>query len=155
MSQKVDIEKLKELRERSGVSFALCKKALEETGNNMEKAVKHLQEIAGTKVAEKSNRTTSAGGLFSYVHHNRKIASIVELVSETDFVSGNEEFKKLGSELAMHIASLPAKTVEELLDQEYVRDPSKKIKDLIQESVLKFGENIRITRFTRWELGNK
>jgi elongation factor Ts len=153
MSTKIDIEKLKELRERSGVSFALCKKALEETHNDMTKAVKRLQEIAGTKVAEKSTRKTLAGGLFSYVHHNKKIAVIVELVSETDFVSGNEQFKVLGSEIAMHIASIPSKSVEELLIQEYVRDPTKKIVDLIKESVLKFGENIKIKRFVRWELG--
>jgi len=153
MSNKIDIEKLKELRERSGVSFALCKKALEETNNNMVKAVKRLQEIAGTKVAEKSSRITSEGGLFSYVHHNRKIASLVEIVSETDFVSGNKQFILLGSEIAMHIASIPSKTIEELLIQEYVRDPSKTISDLIKESVLKFGENIQIKRFMRWELG--
>lgn len=153
MSNKIDIEKLKELRERSGVSFALCKKALEETNNDMAKAVKKLQEIAGTKVAEKSSRITLAGGLFGYVHHNRKIASLVELVSETDFVSGNEQFKILGNEIAMHIASMPSKTIKELLLQEYVRDPGKTISDLIKESVLKFGENIQIKRFVRWELG--
>ena len=153
MSNKLDIEKLKELRDRSGVSFALCKKALEETHNNMAKAVKRLQEIAGTKVAEKSSRVTSDGGLFSYIHHNRKIAALVEIVSETDFVSGNEQFKRLGSEIAMHIASISSKTVEELLSQEYVRDPSKTISDLIKESVLKFGENIKIKRFIRWKLG--
>ena len=153
MSNKFDINKLKELRERSGVSFALCKKALEETNNDMEKAVKKLQEIAGIKVAEKSSRTALDGGLFSYFHHNRKIASLVEIVTETDFVSGNEQFQSLGSEIAMHIASIPSKTVKELLTQEYVRDPSKTISDLIKESVLKFGENIQIKRFLRWELG--
>lgn len=153
MSNKVDIEKLKELRARSGVSFALCKKALEESKNDMEKAVKRLQEIAGTKVAEKSSRVTSFGGLFSYVHHNRQIAALVEIVCETDFVSGNEQFRNFGSEIAMHIASMPSKTVDELLSQEYVRDPSKKISDLIKETVLKFGENIQVRRFMRWELG--
>jgi elongation factor Ts len=150
---KLDLVKLKDLRERSGVSFALCKKALEETNNDIDKAAKKLIELAGAKIAEKSTRATSAGGIFSYVHHNKKVASLVELVSETDFVSGNSEFQKLGSELALHIASMPTKTVDELLEQEYVRDPSKKIKDLIKDAVLKFGENIKVTRFQRWELG--
>jgi len=150
----VDLAKLKELRERSGVSFALCKKALEETNNDIDKAAKRLVELAGAKIAEKSTRVTSAGGIFSYVHHNKKVASLVELVSETDFVSGNVEFQKLGSELALHIGSMPAKTVEELMEQEYIRDPSKTIKGLIQDAILKFGENIKVTRFERWELGN-
>ena len=149
----LDLAKLKELRERSGVSFALCKKALEETNNDIDKAAKKLVELAGAKIAEKSTRTTSAGGIFSYVHHNKKVASMVEVVTETDFVSGNAEFQKLGAEIALHIGSMPAKTVEELMEQEYVRDPSKKIKDLIKDAVLKFGENIKITRFQRWELG--
>ncbi|MCX6730568.1 MAG: elongation factor Ts, partial [Candidatus Roizmanbacteria bacterium] len=128
----VDMTRLKELRERTGVSFALCKKALELTNNDVTTAVKKLQELAGEKIEEKSKRTTSAGGIFSYIHHNKKIAAMVELASETDFVSGNADFHKVGQEIALHIASMPAKTVEELLEQEYVRDTSKKIKDLIK-----------------------
>lgn len=149
----IDLAKLKELRERSGVSFALCKKALEQSNNDMTAAVKILSEMAGAKIAEKSSRATGAGGMFTYVHHNKKIAALVEVLSETDFVSGNVEFHKLGQEIAIHIGSMPSKTVEELLEQDYVRDPSKKIKDLVKEAVLKFGENIKIARFARWELG--
>lgn len=149
----IDLAKLKALREKTDVSFALCKKALEETNNDLEKAVKKLQELGGIKIKEKSTRATSDGGLFTYVHHNKKIAAMVELLSETDFVSGNKDFQALGQELALHVASSPAKDIEELLEQEYVRDPSKKIKDLIKEAVLKFGENVKINRFVRWELG--
>lgn len=149
----VDIKKLKQLREMSGVSFALCKKALEESNGNLEEAKKKLTTLAGKKIAEKSTRTTSQGGIFSYVHHNAKIASFVELQTETDFVAGNREFKKLGQELAMQVASVPAADVKEFLTQEYIRDPSKKIEELIKEAVLKFGENIKVARFLRWELG--
>lgn len=149
----IDLSKLKELRERTGVSFALCKKALEQTNNDVASAVKKLQELAGAKIEEKSKRTTSAGGIFSYIHHNKKIAAMIELASETDFVSGNADFHKLGQEIALHIASMPCTTVDELLEQEYVRDPNKKIKDLLKEAVLKFGENIKVNRFLRWELG--
>ncbi len=148
-----DIQKLKQLRELTGVSFALCKKALEESNDNIEEAKKKLTILAGKKIEEKSTRSTSQGGLFAYVHHNAKIAAIVELQTETDFVAGNAEFKKLGQELAMQAASIPAKTVEELLEQVYIRDSSKKISDLIKEAVLKFGENIKVARFARWELG--
>ncbi len=149
----IDMSKLKELREKTGVSFALCKKALEQTNNDIPSAIKKLQELAGSKIEEKSTRATSAGGIFSYIHHNKKIASLVEVMSETDFVSGNADFHTFGKELALHIASMPAKDTAELLEQEYVRDPSKKIKDLLKEAVLKFGENIKIGKFVRWELG--
>lgn len=150
-----DLAKLKQLREETGVSFSLCKKALEETNGDLNAAKKKLQEWGETKAGEKSTRTTSQGGIFSYVHHNRKVAAFVELQTETDFVSGNDEFKKLGQEIAMQAASVPAENIEGLLEQEYIRDPSKKINDLIKAAVLKFGENIKLARFTRWSLGGE
>ncbi len=151
----LDLKKLKQLREMSGVSFALCKKALEESNNNLEEAKKKLTTLAGAKIEEKSKRATSQGGIYSYVHHNGKIATLVELQTETDFVSGNADFKKLGQELAMQLASVPAEKEEDFLAQEYIRDTSKKISELIKEAVLKFGENIKLARFLRWELGDK
>ena len=149
----LDYDKLKQLRAESGVSFSLCKKALEETDNDMNAAKKKLQEWGAKKAADKADRETGQGGIFSYVHHNKKIASLLELQSETDFVSGNDEFQKLGAELAMQIASVPAQDVEEFIKQPYIRDPGKTIDDLIKESILKFGENIRVSRFVRWALG--
>ncbi len=148
----VDFKKLKQLRKQTGVSFALCKKALEETNNDIQQALKKLNQWGALKLEEKSQRATEDGGIFSYTHHNRKVASLVELRSETDFVSSNNEFIDLGKELAMQVASLKAKDVDELLEQEYIRDSSKKIKDLLKEAVLKFGENIKIVRFARWQL---
>lgn len=149
----VDYTKLKQLREETGVSFTLCKKALEETSNNIESAKKKLNEWGAEKVTEKEKRSTSQGAIFSYVHHNKKIAALVELKCETDFVSGNGDFQKLGAELAMQAASMPATGVESFLLQDYVREPSKKIGDLLKEAVLKFGENIKVSRLIRWELG--
>ncbi len=148
-----DINKLKELRQQTGVSYSLCKKALEESKNDIAAAKKLLSKWAGKELAEKQQKSTMAGALFSYVHHNRKVVSVVELLCETDFVSGNSEFHTLGSELAKQVASLPTKTSEELITQVYIRDSSKKVSDLLKEAVLKFGENIKIGRFMRWELG--
>lgn len=148
----VDYDKIKKLREETRVSIALCKKALEEAGEDLEKAKKLLQRWGGNKAAEKSARETAQGGIFSYTHHNRKVAGMVELKSETDFVSNNPEFIQLGQELAMQVASLKPDNVEELLKQEYIRDPSKKVGDLFKEAVLKFGENIKVTRILHWEL---
>ncbi len=149
----VDLKKLKQLREETGVSFSMCKKALEETNNNIEEAKKKLNEWGAAKAADKADRATAAGGIFSYVHHNKKVAALIELQSETDFVSGNAEFQKLGSELAMQAASIPAKDVEEFLKQEYIRDPKKTVEGMIKEAVLKFGENIKISRLIRWAVG--
>jgi len=147
-----DIKKLKQLRKDSGISFSLCKKALEESKNNIEASKKLLNKWGIAKAQDKSGRNTGTGIIFSYVHHNKKVASFVQLACETDFVSGNKEFQTLGSELAMQVASVMVETNEELLNQEYIRDPSKKISDLIKEAVLKFGENIKLVRFVRWSV---
>ncbi len=152
---KVDFAKLKQLREETGISFSLCKKALEEANNDIEAAKKKLNKWGAAKLKEKSSKSTSEGGIFSYVHHNKKVASLVELQCETDFVSGNKEFQSFGQELAMQIASSNPSNIEDLLSQEYNRDPSKKIKDLLNDLVLKIGENVKVSRFIKWELGDK
>ena len=149
----LNLSKLKLLRNETGISIALCKKALIESRNDLAKAKRLLNEWGIEKVKDKSGRTTSQGAIFSYIHHNRKISGFVELMCETDFVSGNSEFQKLGQEICMQVASMPAKTVQDLVGQEYIRDPSKKISDLINEAILKFGENIKIGKILRWELG--
>ncbi|OGK10393.1 translation elongation factor Ts [Candidatus Roizmanbacteria bacterium RIFCSPHIGHO2_01_FULL_35_10] len=149
----LELKKLKQLREETGISMALCKKALEESQGDINKARDLLNTWGIEKVKDKIERETSQGSIFSYIHHNYKIAGFVELLCETDFVAANEEFQKLGKEISMQIASVKPETAEELLKQEYIRDPSKKISDLINEAVLKFGENIKIGKILRWELG--
>lgn len=155
MKSGLDINKLKILRQQTGVSFSMCKKALEESNNDLEEAKKILKKWGAEKIADKLSRSTSQGAIFSYLHYNKKIASLVEVVCETDFVSENREFQKLGEELAMQIASMNPENIEELLNQPYIRDPKKKIADLIQEAVLKFGENIKIKRLIRWQLDSE
>lgn len=149
----LDINKLKQLREETGVSFSLCKKALEEADNNIDAAKKKLTEWGVKKAADKIDRITSEGVIGSYVHHNKKIAALLELQTETDFVAGNEDFIKLAQELAMQAASVPAANIEEFLTQPYIREPKKSIDDLLKDAVLKFGENIKIARINRWVLG--
>jgi len=151
----VDLNKLKQLRKETGISFAMCKKALEETKNNIEASKKLMQKWGLEKAVDKEKRLTTQGAIFSYVHHDRKVASLVEILCESDFVAINSDFQKFGQEIAMQIASMstPSKNINELLEQEYVRDPSKKISDIIKEAILKFGENIKIGRFIKWNLG--
>lgn len=152
MTINFDIENLKKLRQETGVSFSLCKKALEESGNDINAAKKLLQKWGAEKIVDKKIRSATQGAIFSYIHHNKKIAALVELVCETDFVATNSEFQKLGEELAMQVASMNPLNMEQFLDQDYIRDPGKKITDLIKEAVLKFGENIKIGRFIRWQI---
>ncbi len=149
----VDYKKIKALRDKTGISISLCKKALEETKNSLNEAEKLLNRWGAEKVKDKVKISTTQGAIFSYVHHNRKIASIIELLCETDFVAINSDFLRLGQELAMQVASLPVKSNSELEKQQYIREPSKKISDLIKEAVFKFGENIKIGKFSRWKLG--
>lgn len=146
----IDYKKLKKLREDTGVSFSLCKKALEETKNDITRSKKLLEDWGSEQITKKIGRSTSEGAIFTYVHHNKKIASMIELLCETDFVANNPAFSKLGQEISMQLASMKTDKVEKLLDQEYIRDPSKKVKDLMQEAIMKFGENIKINRIIRW-----
>jgi len=147
-----DIKKLKQLREETEISFSLCKKALEESKNDIATAKKLLNKWGIAKAKDKSSRDTGAGIIFAYVHHNKKVASLIQLACETDFVSGNKDFQLLGNELAMQAASIRAETNEEFLKQEYIRDASKTVNDLIKEAVLKFGENIKLVKFVRWSV---
>ena len=147
-----DIKLLKQLREETEVSFSLCKKALEESKNDITKAKKILSKLGVDKAKDKQDRKTSSGAIFSYVHHNKKVASLIEIACETDFVSGNKNFQVLGQELAMQVASIPVETVNEFLASEYIREPGKTIETLVKEAVLKFGENIKVNRILRWQI---
>lgn len=147
-----DVTKLKKLREETGISFSLCKKALEETDNDLNEAKKKLQKWGSEKAVGKSSRTTGQGAIFSYVHHNKKIASLIELRCETDFVAGTDDFQVLGADLAMQIASTNPADEADLLASPFIKDNSLTIENLLQKYILKTGENIRIGRFTRFSL---
>lgn len=149
----MDIKKLKELREKTGVSYSLCKKAIEEAKGDLNKAEEILTQWGAKKIAEKETKIAANGGIFVYLHHNKQLAAMVEVLCETDFVSQNAQFQQLGHDLAMQIASLKPKTVDELLSQPFIKDQNKTIGDLINEAVLKFGEKIKINRFVYWFVG--
>lgn len=149
------ITKVKILREKTGVSYSLCLKAINQSKGDLNKAEELLLKWGAEKIKEKKDRQTANGGIFSYVHHNHQIASLIELQTETDFVANNTEFQQLGHELAMQVASLGPQSIEKMLEQPYIRDNSKKIADLLKSAVLKFGENIVIKRIIRWELGSQ
>ncbi|MBI4049272.1 MAG: translation elongation factor Ts [Candidatus Doudnabacteria bacterium] len=149
----ISSQDVKKLREATGAGVIDAKKALEEAGS-FEEAIKLLLKKGHASAAKKSGRSAQEGVITSYIHAGSKVGVLVELNCETDFVARNEEFKKLASEIAMHIAALDPQDVTELLSQPYVRDPGKQVADLVAEQVGKLGENIQIRRFTRFVLGS-
>jgi len=148
----ISLEIVAKLRSETGAGVMDCKKALEETGGDYEKAKKILAQNAQAIAKKKQDRSASQGVVECYCHGG-KIGVILELACETDFVAKNDEFKNLAHELAMQIASMNPKDIEELMDGLYIRDDSLKIKDLIEQTIAKTGENIQVKRFERFELG--
>lgn len=152
---KVDIKELKRLREETQASIADCRRALEESNGNYKKALEWLKKHGIEKAEKKAERETSQGLIDSYIHQNGRVGALTELLCETDFVARTDEFKKLSHEIAMQIAAMNPKNVQALLKQEYIRDGSITIQDLIKSAIGKLGENITIKRFQRYELGSK
>jgi elongation factor Ts len=194
----ISVEQVKELRERTGIGMMECKKALEESGGEPEKAIEILRKKGYARAKDKSHRETSEGMVGSYIHMNGKIGVLVEVNCESDFVARNEEFKELVKNIAMHIAAarpkyiapgdVPADELEKekdyireqfkdskkppqivekivegklakfyeevcLLEQPFIKDDKKRVKDLLTEFISKFKENTRVSRFARFELG--
>jgi elongation factor Ts len=189
---------VKELRERTGAGMMDCKKALQETGGDIEKAIDELRTKGLAKAAKKAGRVASEGVVVSYIHGKGRIGVIVEVNCETDFVGNTDEFRQLAYDIAMQVAATnpeylnresvpdedlnrerdiikaqaleegkPEKVIEKmlegridkfykehcLLEQAFIKDNDKTIQQLIHESVSKFGENISIRRYTRYEVG--
>lgn len=143
----MDTNKVKQLRDQTGLSFSEINKALAEAGDNIEKALEILKSRGATIADKKSSRQLKAGVIDSYIHGTKKVGAIMELLCETDFVARNDEFKFLAHELAMHIAAMKPTNSEELLSQPYIKDPTQTIKEFINQYIAKLGENIQIGRF--------
>jgi elongation factor Ts len=189
---------IKELRDRTGAGMLDCKKALGETGGDIEKAIDWLRAKGMASAAKKAGRAATEGVVHAYIHAGGKIGVLVEVNCETDFVALNDGFKALVNDIAMHIAASapeyvsredvpadviarekdvqkarvmeegkPAQVAERivegrigkfyeticLLDQKFIKDDSKTVQEMIQASVAKIGENIKVRRFSRYVLG--
>jgi elongation factor Ts len=148
MAQTNEIAKLREI---TGAGVMECKKALDEAQGDFDRAIQIIHERGLAKVEKRADRETGAGIIFSYVHNDR-IGVLVDLRAETDFVVRSEPFHNLVKELAMQIAAMAPKNIEELLNQPYIKDESRKVQDLINEVIAKVGENIKINNFARLEI---
>ena len=200
MTLVIDSKLVKELREKTGAGMMNCKKALQETEGNFEKAIESLRQKGLASADKKAGRQASEGLVESYIHTGGKLGVIVEINCETDFVARRPEFQQLAKNIAMQIAACPTvnyvsvsdipddviekeKSIEaekedlaskpeqirlkivegridkilktqSLLDQLYIRDNTKTIDELIKQTISQVGENIKISRFVRFQLGD-
>jgi elongation factor Ts len=171
----ITAQMVKELRERTGAGIKECRDILVQTGGDINQAIEKLRE-KGLKVSDKvQGRETTEGRIEVYMHPGNRMAAMIELCCETDFVARTEDFISLARELALHIAAVnpryitveevpadavpadmkPEKFYEEvvLLKQAYVKDPSQTIEDRIKATVAKIRENVIVRRFVRYEIG--
>ncbi len=189
---------VKELRDLSGAGMMDCKRALEESNGDLEKAMEALRKSGIAKAQKKAGRSASDGLIFPYIHPGSKLGVLLEINCETDFVAKTDDFQSLAKDISMHIAASspisvniedvsdsilekekeiyfeqaknsgkPDNIIEKmiegrmvkfykenvLMEQQFVKDPDRTIKDLITENVAKFGENIVVKRFSRFQLG--
>lgn len=189
---------VKELRGKTGAGILDCQKALQDTGNDVEKAIDLLRQKGLAAAQKKAGRETKEGIISSYIHSGSKIGVLVEVNCETDFVARNEEFQDFVKEVALQIAAshplyikredIPQDLIERekniylaqmkesgkpeaawekiikgklekyyqeqcLLEQAFIKDPSISIQDLLSQKIAKLGENLTISRFTRYQLG--
>lgn len=193
----VSIDNIKELREQTGISISECKKALEESGGDFEKAKEILRKLGKEIAGKKSSREVKQGLIDSYIHPNKKVGVLIDIRCETDFVAKSDSFKDLAHEICMHIAAMKPLYLNEkdipkecldkeieiyrdqlkdsgkpenimnqvlegklnkyksqicLLDQKWIKDEEKSIKDLINDYIAKIGENIELKAFERYEI---
>ena len=148
----VDVKLIKKLREETQASIADCRKALEETKGNHDKAIEWLKKRGIEKAEKKADRKTEQGLVESYIHQNGKVGALIVITCETDFVARTDDFKHLAHEVAMQVAAMNPKNVDTLLKQEYIRDSSQTIDSLVKQAIGTLGENIVIKEITRFEI---
>jgi elongation factor Ts len=196
----VSADLVKKLREKTGAGMMDCKKALEKSGGDINKATDYLREQGLTQAAKKASRIAKEGIIYSYIHPGDKLGVLLELNCETDFVARTEDFKLLAKDISMQIAATnplvvnrsdlrpellekekeiyrtqaknegkPEKIIERivegklekyfqevcLLEQPFVKDQDRTVKDRINETLAKLGENITVKRFIRFRLGDE
>ncbi len=159
---------IKELRERTGAGIMDCKRALEETSGDLAKAEELLSQRGIASAVKKATRSTEEGIVESYIHSGGRIGVLLEVNCETDFVARTDDFKELAHDIAMQVAAMAPSYVNSddvpdgedadsaetvLMQQPFIKDPSKSVQDLVNEGIGKLGENIRVRRFTRFSLG--
>jgi elongation factor Ts len=198
MSVNISADVVKTLRERTGAAMMDCKKALVETGGDIEKAIEWLRKKGAASAEKKVGRTTNEGLIEAYIHPGSRLGVLIEVNCETDFVAKTPDFRALVKDLAMQIAAtspraisreeIPADQVEKeleiyrtqarnekkpenvveriaqgklekfyqdfvLLEQSFIKDQNRTVKQVVTDVIAKLGENITVKRFVRFQLG--
>lgn len=164
----VTVELIRTLRDQTGAGIMDCKQALQDSQGDLEKAAEALRQKGFAQVSRRTDRATDQGVIEAYVHTGGRVAALVELGCETDFVARTPEFKALAHDIAMQVAAMaPAyldeKDIEEgddrpvaqvsLLQQPFIKNSSNSVAEEVRELAAKVGENIRVLRFSRFALG--
>ena len=164
----VTVELVRTLREQTGAGVMECKQALEASQGDLEKAAEALRLKGFAQAAKRAGRATTEGIIEAYVHTGGRVAAIVELGCETDFVARTAEFKGLAHDLAMQVAAMAPTYLDEnevedgdsrpaaeaaLLHQPFIKDNSSSVGEVVRELAAKLGENVRVLRFTRMAIG--
>ncbi len=159
---------VKELRDLTGAGMLDCKTALEQANGNLDKAKDILRQKGHAAAAKRAERVTAQGIVQAYLHHDSRLGALVEINCESDFVARTDDFRRLAQDIALQVAAtnprylspedIPDGTEDDpnelcLLLQPFVRDESVIIQNMITEAISKTGENIRVRRFARFELG--
>ncbi len=165
---KISVQAVKELRNRTNAGILDCNQVLSEVDGDIEKAIDLLKKRGAAIAEKKKDLVTTEGVIEAYIHHTKRIGALVELNCETDFVARTAEFRELARNLAMQVAAASPQfvTIEEmlpkaemdpqavcLLSQPYIKEPVKSVEEIINEIIAKVGENIKVSRFARFELG--
>jgi elongation factor Ts len=169
MSLEITVGMIKDLRDRTGAGIMDCKRALEEADGDSNKAENILRDKGLSDAAKRVGRETNEGVIDAYIHAGARLGALVEVDCETDFVARTEDIKGLAHDLAMQVAAMPSTSYVEpsevaeddsrpiqevvLLEQSFIKDPSRTVNDVVQEMRAKVGENIKIRRFARFALG--
>ncbi len=159
----VSVEDIRKLREITGAGILDCRTALREAEGDSGKAQAILREKGLASAAKKATRSAGEGVVESYIHSGSRIGALLELNCETDFVARTDEFRALAHDLAMQVAAMDPDRVNTdddgegagLMEQTFIKDPSKTIQDLVNDAIAKMGENIQVRRFIRYALAEE
>lgn len=165
---RITTDRVRELRDQCGAGIMDCRKALLEAEGNTERALQIIKQQGLLRAKKKAERATNQGVIEAYIHAGGRIGAMVEVNCETDFVARTGEFKELAHHLAMQVAAIPPQFISKeeapeganiepqaacLLLQPYIKNPDMTVQDIITETIAKVGENIRVSRFIRFKLG--
>ena len=159
----ISVEDIRKLREVTGAGILDCRTALQDAGGDAAKAQALLREKGLASAAKKATRSAAEGVVESYIHSGSRIGALLELNCETDFVARTDEFRALAHDLAMQVAAMdPERVTAEdegdgasLMEQSFIKDPSRTIQDLVNDAIAKMGENIQVRRFIRYALAEE